>query len=251
MTKLSEESLYKLALNYIEAGDKQSNDYLDKMLEANVLDYSKNNYEIVSACCYYDHVDLLKKLFEKQVNIVLNAERDLGICIQRNSKESLKFLLSKLTTLSSFDQVNLAKLTIQARDFSLFQILIDHGLDISADSNNALLFATYLIEKDFVKWIIENTNADINTDDFYVILSFSKVGDVDFMKYLISKNADTKAFNDAPLLTAAQYGNLDLVKYFVENNLSIYDHTTIPLAINKAKEADFTEVINYLQSKLI
>ncbi len=174
----------------------------------------------------------------------------MNVSIVQKSLDCFDYFLTKEIDFSKFDQTNTAKLAIQYRSLDMLKSLAEKGLDLNQDSGDLLCFATYYIEKDIVKYILENTNADINFANSYVLLSFCKVGDVEFMKYLVSKGIDTTVFADSALRTAAKYGNLDLVKYFIENKISCSSKESIEMALGQAEENHQTHVYEYLKTCL-
>ena len=165
-------------------------------------------------------VKFLEIIDKTGFNILEDIERDLNVSIVQKSFDCFDYFLTKDIDFSKFDQTNTAKLAIQYRSLDMLKSLAEKGLDLNQDSGDLLCFATYYIEKDIVKYILENTNADINFANSYVLMSFCKVGDVEFMKYLIEKGIDTNFLIDVALRTASKYGNLDLVKFFIENKIS-------------------------------
>ena len=76
--------------------------------------------------------------------MVLNECRVAPKSIVQKSLDCFDYFLTKDIDFSKFDQTNTAK------------------LDIQTEASDLLCFATYYIEKEIIKYILETTNADIN-----------------------------------------------------------------------------------------
>ena len=244
------EQLHTLAMFYIRKNDAESIAMFKKMIDSNAIDFTKNNNQLITEACVHDSVKFLELIDQTGFNILEDIERDLNVSIVQKSFDCFDYFLTKDIDFSKFDQTNTAKLAIQYRSLDMLKAMVDKGLDIQTEASDLLCFATYYIEKDIVKYILETTNADINFANSYVLLSFCKLGDVEFMKYLVSKGIDTTVFGDSALRTAAKYGNLDLVKYFIENKISCSSKESIEMALGQAEENHQTHVYEYLKTCL-
>lgn len=242
------EQLHTLAMFYIRKNDAESIAMFKKMIDSNAIDFTKNNNQLITEACVHDSVKFLELIDQTGFNILEDIERDLNVSIVQKSFDCFDYFLTKDIDFSKFNQTNTAKLAIQYRSLDMLKAMVDKGLDIQTEASDLLCFATYYIEKDIVKYILETTNADINFSNSYVLMSFCKVGDVEFMKYLIEKGIDTNFLIDVALRTASKYGNLDLVKFFIENKISCPRAESIEMALGQAEENHHQHVYDYLKS---
>ena len=70
------------------------------------------------------------------------------------------------------------------------------------------------------EWIIQE-GIDIHADDEYALRWASENGHLEVVKLLLENGANVHAYNDYALRLASEYGHLDVVKYlnqYIKNN---------------------------------
>ena len=159
---------YTLAMFYMRKNDAESFAMFKKMIEANALDLTKNNNQLITEACVNNSVKFLEIIDKTGFNILEDIERGLNVSIVQKSLNCFDYFLKKDIDFSKFDQTNTAKLAIQYRSLDMLKALAEKGLNLNQDSGDLLCFATYYLEKDIVKYVLENTNADINFANSYV-----------------------------------------------------------------------------------
>ncbi len=97
---------------------------------------------------------------------------------------------------------------------------------------------------DYIKYLIEKQNIDVDCKNAAALKNASYNGHLDIVKYLIYKGADIHHSNDYALRNSSINGHLDIVKYLVENGANI--HAKNDEALKYAGNLDVTK---YLVSK--
>jgi ankyrin repeat protein len=166
-----------------------------------------------------------------------------------------KFKDTVLHYASRLGKVNLIKLFLESKNFDInvcnnngdtplliacdcghtevAKLLVKYDANCNCENINfktPLILASELLSPydiEMCKILIEEGNALVNyqTNNLnHVLLSASKFGNLDLIKYLVSLNSDVNLkFNDGAtaLMRACYYNHLGVVEFFVNNNASI------------------------------
>ena len=94
------------------------------------------------------------------------------------------------------------------------------------------------------KWMIKQ-GINIHADDDYALRWASLNGHIDVVKFLVKKGVDIHARNDYALTWASFNGHLKVVKFLVKNGADI--HACNDIALIWARENGSKDVVNYLE----
>jgi hypothetical protein len=173
-----------------------------------------------------DYIELIKKLVIKQKGMSVDVDMT-GYKISQNVSNKL------LIIAASHGSINILK------------HLVAIGAKVNIDTDKPLRLAAQENHLNIVKYLIENSNIDINSNGVEVLQWAAINGNVRMAKYLVSKGVKIHAENDNAIQYAAEYGNLALVKYFRIIGLDIWADHGEPLRF--AKKYKHNDVVKYIE----
>ena len=145
------------------------------------------------------HVDIIKYLLEKGADLHYGDEEALRFAAHEGHFEVVKFLIEAGANIHARDDSSLTEASAEGH-FEVVKYLVSVGADIHIDNDYALRWAKNL---EVVKHLVE-AGADIHAhDDFALKLSFEK-GNLDIVRFLISKGANRKVLTDSQQQLLAQ-----------------------------------------------
>jgi len=98
------------------------------------------------------------------------------------------------------------------KKFIVFKHKLSHRMNKSAYSYRALRMACYNGELDIVKYIVSK-GVDMHLDNNCPLVCVSSGGHLDVVKYLHKYGADITADNNRAIYLASYYGYMDIVKF--------------------------------------
>uniref|UniRef100_A0A6G6ACT6 Ankyrin repeat-containing protein n=1 Tax=Borely moumouvirus TaxID=2712067 RepID=A0A6G6ACT6_9VIRU len=129
------------------------------------------------------------------------------------------------------------------RDIDTWEYLISVGINIRADYDFPLRWASYDGHLEIVRYLVEK-GANIHVCNNEAIMMASENGHLGIVKYLLEKGANIHVKNDYALILACSTGHLEVVKYLVEKGADIHAYNN--KAIRWASRNGFLEVVKYL-----
>ena len=108
------------------------------------------------------------------------------------------------------------KKIMQLGEVETWMYLCKNGLDVTANNNDALIWAARNGYLDVVEYLHEN-GADITAEDNEAVRWAAAYGHLEVVKYLHKNGADITAQNNAAVWWAARNGYLEVVKYLQAN----------------------------------
>jgi len=127
-------------------------------------------------------------------------------------------------------------------DHDTVKYLVEHGADITAGNNSAIIYAADNGNLKTVKYLVKR-GADVTANDNCAIWYAARHGHLDVVKFLAEHGADVSARKNFIVYDAICNGHIEVVKYLVERGANITD---INSAIVSASEYGHLEVIKYL-----
>jgi len=127
------------------------------------------------------------------------------------------------------------------------KFLVQNGADIHADNDYALRWSTSNGYIDVVKFLVQN-GADIHANDDLALRWSASIGHIDVVKFLIENGADIHAWDDYALRYSAYHGHIEVVKFLVQNGADI--HADNDWALRWFVENGHTEIVEYLKEKM-
>ncbi len=125
--------------------------------------------------------------------------------------------------------------------------LCKNGVDITANNNNAIVWAASYGYLEVVKYLHKN-GADITAQDNDATVCAAEHGYLEVIKYLHENGADITAQDNCAVRWAAESGYLEVVKYLHENGADITADDNY--AVRCASEEGHTDVVEYLQANM-
>ena len=110
--------------------------------------------------------------------------------------------------------------------------------------NDSLRWASLRGQLEVVKYLVSK-GADIHVFDEISLRWASEEGHLETVKYLIENGADIHALNDFSLMSAVRNGHLHVVKYLIEHGKI---HEKIDTAIQNAIRNERHDIVEYLKS---
>lgn len=203
-------------------------------------------------------------------NIMDNSVIEISIPILKKQKEQKEGILNL-----GKDEIGLISLNLTERELmnfcsssketckdGVFQYYMNNkysGTDIAKYKPEQLTwkqyFLTFIYYREMLKRMFEYTyvkgdiikimNDLIEKEDIHILLmTYSFKGDVEIVKFLVSKGADIHYNRDFSILAAIEYGHLELVKYFLDKGIDINTEYNAPL--KKAIRHGKLQIVKYL-----
>ena len=126
-----------------------------------------------------------------------------------------------------------------------FEWLISCGVDIYADNDLALRFASENGHMEVVKLLLES-GADVHAEGDYALRWAAKNGYDEVVKILLELGADVHIRDDFALRWASANGHLEVVKFLLESGANV--HARNNFALHWASRNGHMEVVEYLKS---
>lgn len=212
---LNQQSVCKLGPDQIYTDEQL--DIFYKLFEMFPEDTVSLDYPIIKVVLRtYRKPEHLEKL------IRINKKEKLLNCSITNKPNinTFRSMLLKSTNFT-FDEINNALLiAIENKELSIFDELLIYLPQISYDKNNLvhyrhLAFACQYGYLDIVKMLIEERNTSINYNQNYLIRNACEKGQIEIVKYLVSKGADPTLYNNSCIKRAIINEHLELVEYLL------------------------------------
>ena len=108
------------------------------------------------------------------------------------------------------------KKIMQLGEVETWMYLCKNGLDVTANNNDALIWAARNGYLDVVEYLHEN-GADITANNNYAVRFAAGNGRLGVIKYLHKNGADITAGDNEAVRRAAAYGHLNVVRYLHKN----------------------------------
>lgn len=125
---------------------------------------------------------------------------------------------------------------------------------IKPKTNNTTLDTLILGDKNLITYIQENPDTLPSTINYLdddqkneLLKHFCNVGDLKYVKYLVSKDANIHIDYEYPLCGAVINNHLDIVKYLVSKGANVNISNEYPLCL--AVINGYLEIVKYLVSK--
>lgn len=134
----------------------------------------------------------------------------------------------------------------------IVEYAINLGANIKSDNNYALQIAMEYNHLEIVKYLLLTLNLNLNKCKQLNIVKIDSLlfavenGNLEFIKYLISKGVNIRTDNDYALCCAAEYGNLKIVEFLIKKGSS--SRSKGNRALQYAVEYNRFEVVRYLLS---
>lgn len=135
------------------------------------------------------------------------------------------------------------KKIISLRKVRTWKSLIEHGVDITAKYNEAVIWAGKNGYLKIVKYLHEH-GADIKARSSYGVIYAAEYGHLEVVKYLYEHGVYITAGNNRAVIEAARSGHLEVVKYLYERGADITARDNY--AVRCAAENSNLEVVKYL-----
>jgi ankyrin repeat protein len=168
-----------------------------------------------------DSIDVTRLLVDGGWNISEPGNPLLTKILPGSNKEVLELLVSKGTDVNAKNEHGHSPLYwfVGGEDsFYSVKLLVENGADPSAaakDGSTPLTQAVVYKNKKLIDFLI-SSGADINDGPMYPILAAAEIGDLDMVKHLINKGANTGVENGdigGLLHVAAYHGQDDIIEY--------------------------------------
>lgn len=134
----------------------------------------------------HDHLDIVKFLVNNGMNIHYNNDYPLFRAVNEGFLDIVKYLIEK-------------------------------GAKIHTGTCGVLEEAINNRHLHIVKYLVEIERADIHANDDYPLRWSAYIGDLETVKYLVSKGANIHAKNNYALVRATEKNHHDVVKFLIEN----------------------------------
>ena len=102
----------------------------------------------------------------------------------------------------------------QNGDLEIVKYLVNQGVNIHANDDEALRDASYNGQLEVVKYLVEQ-GADIHAKNDYALRYSSENGYLEIVKYLIEQGAYINALNDLAFKWASKEEHLEVIQYFL------------------------------------
>lgn len=131
------------------------------------------------------------------------------------------------------------------------KLLTAHGsIKTIVEINRFLYYASNYGYLDIIKFLVEEGTgtlvADINNDNYHCFRIACQRGQIEVVKYLISKGIDINLENSYSLRYAISNSHFDLVKYLVENGALVQGNENDNEPLRVAAVTNNLEVVKYL-----
>lgn len=233
--------------------DKSAMYFVEKDININQTSIYLNSY-LISSIVYSGSHEMCKRLIEKGIdvnkkNIFGNTALDYAIKIQK-SFEFYKLFIENGARVTK-KQIKLELRNEEYRPDKLLY-LYNH-LQNKSNSGLSRLMEALLLKND--KYIDEfirkhkKIKPQKYTGEFFIAL---RNGNIEFVQYFIENGYDVNQiyYPDTPLMAAAEYGQLDIVKYLISKGADVYvKNHNFESAIHRAIQGGQSGVIEFLFDK--
>lgn len=200
---------------------------------------------------FYDYYEILKYLIDNGLNI--NVENDGKLFFIAFISDYPEYIdLEQVEYLVSKGKVDLKKYGEEAlfasaltNRLDIVEYLISQGVNINAFNGDDVYADGWSCssgDKSHIKYCPKYTNST-------VLSIFSSNGNLEAVKYLISKGFNLKKYGQDALAMASMYGRLNIVKYLISQGVNI-NARSIRLggntALSLAAYCNHFEVVKYL-----
>lgn len=171
---------------------------------------------------FYDHYEILKYLIDNGLNINVENKRGKSFFVDFISSYPEYIVLEQVEYLVSKGKVDLKKYGEEALFASaltdrldIVEYLISQGVNINAFNSDDVYangWSGGSGDKSHIKYFPKYTNST-------VLSIFSSNGNLEAVKYLISKGFNLKKYGEDALAIASMYGRLNIVKYLISQGV--------------------------------
>ena len=206
--------------------------------------------------CYNNDIKLLKYLIEKGLDIYYDNNSLLLKSSVLGKFNIVKFLIENGVSIKT-NKYKVILNACKSHNLNLLKYLINNiKVDLSIDEeylqqilNESLTEVLKTKDKKFIKYLLENTNADINSkENIDELIKVSRFNKLEKVKYLIESGINYNHKYNEHLLMAVIFNNIEIVKYLLDfgDRITIeeYHNTIIQKFPNKRILSSMEELIS-------
>jgi len=185
--------------------------------------------ELLSHAILSEKIDIVKLLIDK-FNIK-PKDKDILLVCYNNDTKLLKYLIEKGLDIYYDNNSLLLKSSVLGK-FNIVKFLIENNVSIKTNKYKVILNACKSHNLNLLKYLINNIKVDSSIDEEYLQQIFNesltevlKTKDNKFIKYLLENtNADINSKeNIEELIKVSRFNKLEKVKYLIESGVN-YNH---------------------------
>jgi ankyrin repeat protein len=186
------------------------------------------------------NIPLAIYLISKGADIHFMDNFALEVAVQYGNLNMLKWLV-EVIKMSLNGRTDLMENAIVYRHPELVRYLADKGVPITTHSLSKIV---YTGDIDLLKYAVSK-GADLRADNDKIFQDSPYSKNLDMVKYLISQGVNIHANKDEVLFYAVRASTLDILKYLIEE-LGMDPHTKNDKLLDSAIILDFYEGVKYL-----
>lgn len=209
------------------------------------LDRNKISGECLEQIVYSDDLDGIKYLVELNLpNVIYYIEDAIQSAANQDYVDIVKYLMTKVEITDTFVNKCFVK-ACHGESTKVAKYFIELGVDVTIENNIAIRSFAVTNDLDLIKCLISRgANHRINNDA--PLVNATRYGFLDTIKYLVSIGSDIHAQNDMPICVASRCNGIDIVKYLVSLGADTHAYEDAPL--RKAAKNGRIEIVEYLIS---